>query len=186
MRAGSTKNQTQAPGLTRPHKLTGIFALMILFSCFCLSVAAEERDEYAMLNISVGQIGVLDDLSTDSFGLEYRFTAFTGPHDIRLIPAIGATIASNGSHYIYAGLAYDFYINSRWLLVPSFVLGKYKQSVEINLGNDLEFKSGIEVAYQFENKYRAGVAFFHISNGGISESNSGTEILAFSVSIPVM
>jgi len=33
---------------------------------------------------------------------------------------------------------------------------------------------------------RAGVAIFHLSNGGISSQNPGTESLVFSICIPVM
>ena len=56
----------------------------------------------------------------------------------------------------------------------------------MNLGNNLEFRSGVELAYQFKDKMRAGVAIFHLSNGGISSQNPGTEALVFSICIPVL
>ena len=139
-----------------------------------------------MLNITAGQVGILDDLEgPQRYGLEYRFKSFSGPGGFRLIPAIGAAASNNGANFVYADLRHDFYLSDRWLLIPSFGMGIFRDSSEINLGNDLEFRSGIEVAYQFHNKMRAGIAIFHLSNGGISSQNPGTEALVFSVCIPI-
>ena len=71
------------------------------------------------------------------------------------------------------------------MLIPSFGVGLFDDSEEVQLGNKLEFRSGIEIAYEFRNKVRAGVAIFHLSNGGISNQNPGTEALVFSVCIPL-
>ena len=153
----------------------------------CFSAIAEEHTEYEMINITAGQVGIMDDLDgPQRYGLEYRFKSFAGPAGFRLIPAIGAATSNNGANFIYTDLRHDFYLNDRWLLIPSFGLGIFKDSDEINLGNDLEFRSGLEFAYQFRNNIRAGIAIFHLSNGGISSSNPGTEALVFSVCIPIM
>ena len=160
---------------------------LTLFSAISFSAHAEERKEYAMINITAGQIGILDDIDgPQRYGLEYRFKSFAGPWGFRLIPAIGAARSSNGANFIYSDLRHDFYLNDRWILVPSFGLGVFSSSEEVNLGNDLEFRSGIEIAYVFRNKMRAGIALFHLSNGGISSQNPGTESLVFSLCIPIM
>lgn len=65
-------------------------------------------------------------------------------------------------------------------------MGIFNDSSEIELGNELEFRSGVELAYQFRNKVRAGIAIFHLSNGGISSENPGTEALVFSICIPML
>jgi len=65
-------------------------------------------------------------------------------------------------------------------------MGIFHDSEELSLGNDLEFRSGLEIAYEFRNKIRAGIAIFHLSNGGTSNKNPGTESLVFSVCIPVI
>ncbi|MCK5395070.1 MAG: acyloxyacyl hydrolase [Gammaproteobacteria bacterium] len=150
-------------------------------------VIAEDRQEYEMFNITAGQIGILDDLDgPQRYGLEYRFKSFSGPGGFRLIPAVGAARSNNGANFVYSDLRHDFYLNRRWILIPSFGIGIFNDSDEINLGNDLEFRSGVEIAYQFKNKIRAGVAIFHLSNGGISSQNPGTEALVFSICIPVI
>ena len=164
-------------------KLVG---LLILHTAEISYVHAEEREEYEMINITAGQVGILDDqVGPQRYGLEYRFTSFSGPWNFRLIPAIGAAAANNGARFFYADLRHDFYLNDNWLLIPSFGAGLFNDSEEIELGNELEFRSGLEVAYQFQNMMRAGIAIFHLSNGGISSQNPGTEALVFSVCIPV-
>lgn len=165
----------------------GILNLSIISFTKEFSVYAEEREEYAMLNITAGQIGILDNIDgPQRYGLEYRFKSFADPRGFRLIPAIGAATSSNGAYFIYSDLMHDFYLNDRWILIPSFGLGIFSDSEAVNLGNDLEFRSGIELAYQLSNKIRLGLAFFHLSNGGISNQNPGTESLVFSVCIPIM
>jgi len=164
-----------------------LFTMTLLFIAITPCVFAEQREEYEMLNITAGQVGILDDKTgSQRYGLEYRFKSFAGPGGFRLIPAIGAAVANNDAHFIYSDLRHDFYMSQQWLLIPSFGLGIFKDGNDINLGNDLEFRSGLEIAYQFHNNYRAGIAIFHLSNGGISSQNPGTEALVFSVCIPVM
>jgi len=163
-----------------------IVGFAVLWLLICLPAYAEEHEEYEMINITAGQVGILDDLEgPQRYGLEYRFTSFAGPRGFRLIPAIGVAAANNGARFVYSDLRYDFYLNDRWLLIPSFGAGIFKESEAINLGNNLEFRSGLEVAYQFRNKMRAGIAIFHLSNGGLSSRNPGTEVLVFSFCIPV-
>jgi hypothetical protein len=170
-----------------PLNITGILTLTIVFFTTSFSAYAEGREEYAMINITAGQVGILDDPDgPQRYGLEYRFKSFAGPAGFRLIPAIGAATSNNGASFIYSDLRHDFYLSDRWLLIPSLGMGIFKDSDEVDLGNDLEFRSGIEIAYQFRNKMRAGVAIFHLSNGGIASQNPGTEALVFSVCIPVM
>lgn len=161
--------------------------VLLLFVYAQVSVFAGERDEYEMFNFTAGQVGIQDDLEgPQRYGMEYRFTSFAGPGGFRLIPAIGAAVSNNGANFIYSDLKHDFYINDQWLLIPGFGIGIFHNSREIDLGNDLEFRSGIELAYQFQNKVRTGVALFHLSNGGLSDHNPGTEALVFSVCIPLM
>jgi hypothetical protein len=166
--------------------IAGAVSLAVVWLVICFPAYGGEREEYEMINITAGQVGILDDLEgPQRYGMEYRFTSFSGPWGFRLIPAIGAAAANNGARFVYSDLRHDFYLSDRWLLIPSFGAGVFKESKEINLGNNLEFRSGLEVAYQFHNKMRAGVAVFHLSNGGISSRNPGTEALVFSFCIPV-
>lgn len=89
-----------------------------------LPVVADEYQEYEMLNITAGQVGILDDLDGQQhYGLEYRFKSFSGPWDFRLIPAVGAAISNNGAGFIYTDLRHDFYLNRRMDIDSKFWCG---------------------------------------------------------------
>jgi lipid A 3-O-deacylase len=118
--------------------------------------------------------------------MEYRFKSFSGPWGFRLIPAVGAAISNNGAGFVYTDLRHDFYLSRRWILIPSFGVGIFNDSSEIELGNNVEFRSGVELAYQFRSKLRVGIAISHLSNGGISSENIGTGSLVVSVCIPML
>ena len=165
-------------------RLLKVFVVVVVFTTDAM---ASNREEYEMINLSIGQVGILDDIDgPQRYGIEYRFKTVVSPFGFDIIPAVGAAMADNDAHYIYLDLKHDFYLSKQWLLIPSFGLGFFKDSQDIELGNDLEFRSGIEFAYQFRNKYRAGIALFHLSNGGISSLNPGTEVIVFSFSIPIL
>jgi len=63
------------------------------------------------------------------------------------------------------------------VLTPSFGVGAYDEGDGKDLGDTIEFRSQVELAYRFDNRSRVGVAFSHISNAGIGDRNPGTEIL---------
>lgn len=98
------------------------FAVCVLL--LNLPVLADEYQEYEMLNITAGQVGILDDLDgSQRYGLEYRFKSFSGPWDFRLIPAVGAAISNNGAGFIYTDLRHDFYLNRRMDIDSKFWCG---------------------------------------------------------------
>jgi len=166
--------------------LTAVLLLAVTSSVEYNVARASNREEFEMINLSIGQVGILDSINgSQRYGIEYRFKSIFSPYDFDIIPAVGAAMADNNAHFIYLDLKHDFYLSEQWILIPGFGLGLFKDSKEINLGSDLEFRSGLELSYQFHNRYRAGIALFHLSNGGISSLNPGTEVMVFSFSIPI-
>ena len=145
--------------------------------------ANEDMRDIPMLNFTLGQVGVTEDIDDSlRFGVEYRMRSFSR---WKLIPAIGYAHALNDANFFYADLRHDFWLNDRWVFIPSFGLGTFDDSEELRLGNDLEFRSGIEIAYRFRDQYRVGLALFHLSNGGLSDENPGTEALVLSICLPL-
>lgn len=101
------------------------------------------------------------------------------------MPAVGATFHENGAYYVYAEARREFRLSNRWLFIPSLAAGILKEGQRLDLGHDLEFRSGLELARRFDNEWRVGLALFHLSNGGISDDNPRTEVLAKTLSIPL-
>ncbi len=78
----------------------------------------------------------------------------------------------------YAGITYDLHITDNILILPDAAVGFYQHGDDKNLGNTAEFRTGIGVAYEFDNGWRLGADIHHISNAGLSKKNPGVEIAA--------
>ncbi len=160
-------------------------AICTLFATSLTVEAADVHASVPMLNLTAGVVDVLERSHSHDrlrLGVEYRFRA---QGSWKLIPAVGYAFAANGAQFVYADLRHDFWMTDRWLLIPSFGLGSFDNGDSIDLGQRLEFRSGLELAYRFHGQYRVGAAFFHLSNGGLSERNPGTEALVMSLCIPL-
>ncbi|MEN9654968.1 MAG: hypothetical protein RL235_1080 [Chlamydiota bacterium] len=90
-----------------------------------------------------------------------------------------------GSGYLYAGLNFDFLLGGRLAFAPGFAAGYYWAGSGKNLGYPIEFRSGIELAWQFADAERIGVHFYHLSNASIGKRNPGEESLVLFYDIPV-
>jgi len=115
------------------------------------------------------------------FGGEYRFEPVW--HGLR--PMVGVTANTDDMVYGYAGIHWDFAIMPQVYISPNFAVGAYHQGDSKDLGGALEFRSGIEVAYEFTNRHRLGVAINHRSNADIYDSNGGTETIMATYSLPM-
>ena len=154
-------------------------AVLALFGWAAIGHAQEQ----ARLSVSAGKIGVSDSLDKDNYlALEYLLPSKTG---LRLTPALGLSAAEDGSVYIYADLKRHFRLGRQWLVTPSLGAGLYSGGDEVDLGHPVEFKSGLELGYELDNRLRMGLGFFHLSNSSISNNNPGTEILVGSISLPL-
>lgn len=136
-----------------------------------------------LLSASIGQGNVLNDGSSSTrYGVELGMRPRTR---WALIPMVGAVEGDDDSRFFYGGVRREFWFRPRWALTPSFGVGYFQDGGELDLGNTLEFRSGLDLGYRFRGDVRLSVAVFHVSNGGLSEKNPGTESVVLSVSIPI-
>ena len=112
---------------------------------------------------------------------EYRFG--TGLWFIK--PVVGAFGTSRGSVYVYGGLRGDFIFFDHYVIMPSAAVGYYDKGNGKDLGSHAEFKTGVELAYRFDNTMRLGIAFDHVSNAGLTKTNPGEENLLLMLSVPI-
>ena len=73
---------------------------------------------------------------------------------------------------------------NNWNLTPSFGAGYYDDGDGKKLGNKVEFRTTLEISYQFENSNRIGISFGHISNANLGNKNPGVEIISLSFQKP--
>jgi lipid A 3-O-deacylase len=164
--------------LAAKRSLTGLFALL------ASATAALPAHAGDYMSINIGKFDVFDDThDATQFGAEYR-GEYLG-YDIR--PIAGGFFTSEGSVYGYVGLNWDVALLPQQLyLIPNFAIGAYSEGDDgKDLGGTLEFRSGIELAYQFPNAHQLGVALNHISNASIYDRNPGEETLMVTYSVPL-
>ncbi|MCF8489679.1 MAG: acyloxyacyl hydrolase [Rhodospirillum sp.] len=100
-------------------------------------------------------------------------------------PIAGIEATHLGSTYVYGGFMADVRFGEHVVLSPSAAVGWYNQGGARDLGSPLEFRTGIEAAYRFEDGLRLGLAFHHISNAELGDKNPGIEEVTMNVSLPI-
>ena len=100
-------------------------------------------------------------------------------------PMAGLMTSFRGAIYAYGGFGIDWIIKDHLIFSPNFAAGGYYDGNGRKLGFPLEFRSGIELGWQFDNKYRIGAHFYHISNAHLGHRNPGEESLVFFLSVPI-
>lgn len=100
-------------------------------------------------------------------------------------PFIGAQATSDGAVYGFGGLLANLRLTERIVLTPAFAAGYYRQGDGKKLGNGLEFRSSIELAYTFDNASKLGLTYGHVSDAGIGDVGGGVETLAVIYAFPL-
>lgn len=130
-----------------------------------------------------GQFEISDDTNDSGMlGAEYRFKdQFNG-----LRPVVGAFANADSGAYVYGGAYWDLPLGTApFVISPGFAVGAYNEGASKDLGSVLEFRSTLEIAYEFESGHRLGAAISHLSNAGIGDSNPGTETVQLVYSYPL-
>ena len=138
-----------------------------------------------------------EDNQTSDFRYERRFDKSIfeiGPSEDNfffLKPFLGFEYTGDSASYFLAGIFIEDNLGqlfqgetSGLSFIPSFGLGFYDDGDGKNLGNDLQFRTTLELNYKFENNNRIGLSFGHISNANLGDKNPGVEIISLSYQIP--
>ncbi len=162
----------------RRYRIVAV-SITLAMSPMCV---ANESDQY--LTLAVGHVAAFDHNIDDPvvYKAEFRFRPAT---KWLLAPSIGAARSGNSASFVFADLEKDFFPRKHWVVTPSFGLGVFDDGRDVRLGHDLEFRSGIKIAFVFDNKVRLGIALFHLSNGGLGDRNPGTEPVFLSLAVPL-
>ena len=159
------------------YKAAAIAAILV---AFIRPAAAGE--EPAFIALGVGATGVIADREKGAaFNIEYR-----SDYEIwKLRPFVGGFATSDASLYGYFGFMLNIYLGNRWVLIPNTAVGAYSEGDGQDLGHVIEFRSGFELAYRFDDRSRLGLAVHHLSNASIGDDNPGTETALLYYSVPL-
>ncbi|MBF8263381.1 MAG: hypothetical protein HW387_1046 [Parachlamydiales bacterium] len=164
----------------------GIKRLIMSFLLCGVGLSAYSRPD--QVSIYAGAFDLLRDWHrTFEMGVEYKFAqSWSGPiHFLEFRPLLGIMANAQKSTYLYGGINFDLYPADWLVIAPGFALGWYHQAEGKNLGFPVEFRTSIEMSWQFPNSSRLGVRFYHLSNANFSSRNPGEESLVLIYDIPV-
>jgi outer membrane protein OmpA-like peptidoglycan-associated protein len=156
--------------------------LMLAAGAAAISCAtAAHADDLWRSQFEVGSFDVFHKANSETFDLQLRpgwrlwdFGVFAG-----------GMYTTKNAYMGYAGITYDLRITDHILILPDAAVGFYQHGDDKNLGNTAEFRTGIGVAYEFDNGWRLGADIHHISNAGLSKRNPGVEIAAITLAVPL-
>ena len=108
-----------------------------------------------------------------------------------LKPFVGLETTSDSAAYFISGIYLEDNLGTLFVgeknnlnFTPSFGVGYYNDGDGKKLGNNIEFRTTLEVSYQLKNNNRIGFSLGHISNANIGDKNPGVEILNISYQVP--
>lgn len=160
------------------HRFTAAFFAVL---ALCATAPQAMAQDPGFLTFGAGAFDFHRNDAAAQFELQYR-------PELKLWifnPMIGASGTTDGALYGYAGLSVDVFFGNRFVLRPSVAAGAYHRGNGRDLGGVLEFRSGAELAYRFDDRSRLGVEISHRSNASIYNKNPGEETLMLFYHLPV-
>ena len=175
--------------------MTRIF-ISILIIFFSNSLASQGTNVFGLGTYDIKFDGSSKNQAID-FRYEYRSNKSLidiGPEEDNfffLKPFFGIEFTNDSASYFLTGIYFEDNLGelldgdkSRLFFTPSFGAGIYNDGSGKNLGNDLQFRTSLELSYELQNKNRIGISFSHISNANLADKNPGVEILNISYHTP--
>ena len=175
-----------------------MFRIFILISIifFSNSLASKGTNVFGLGIYDIKFDGSEKNQATD-FRYEYRSDKSLldiGPEEDNfffLKPFFGLEFTNDSASYFLTGIYFEDNVGellegneSKFYFTPSFGAGIYDDGSGKKLGNDLQFRTSLEVSYELKNKNRIGISLSHISNANLGNKNPGVEILSFSYHMP--
>ena len=175
-----------------------MFRIFVLISIifFSNSLASKGTNVFGLGIYDIKFDGSEKNQTTD-FRYEYRSDKSLiniGPEEDNfffLKPFFGVEYTNDSASYFLIGIYFEDNLGelfegdkSKFFFTPSFGAGIYDDGSGKKLGNNLQFRTSLEVSYELNNKNRIGISLSHISNANLGNKNPGVEILSFSYQIP--
>jgi len=158
-----------------------VAAMLGLCLGLALAPRAARAEDPNFLAVGAGVYDVLHDFKAAQGRLEFRFA----DRFLFIKPMVGVLFTSKGSVMGYGGIRIDLYLAPHFVVTPNAAVGGFYRGNGKDLGSTIEFKTGGEFAYRFDDHSRLGLQFDHISNAGIGKRNPGTESLVLFWSFPI-
>ena len=143
------------------------------FRCKRLSKKVS-NDSNTELNIFTGQFDFSDHKQKAGvIGLQHQNEdlfrqSFIG----KLSPITGGFLTENNAFYLYTGVQAEYEFGNL-KITPSFAPGYYNYGNGKDLGYPLEFKTEVQMSFEFSEDTHLGMSYNHISNASLGTKNPG-------------
>ena len=159
-----------------------ILMMLISFSFLSFAYSADEnQDELTTeFNFFTGMFDFSDDKQASPvLGLQHQNEElFINTGYGRMSPITGAFITANNAFYLYTGVQIDYEIGPL-NITPSFAPGYYGEGNGKDLGYPLEFKTEVQLSFDFNDNTNLGMSYNHISNASLGKKNPGANSYMF-------
>ena len=146
-----------------------IFLFAVTFLLFHFNLSANS------FSIFGGSYDYDDDNTSTLYGLNYHLSdnKLSVFNMIDLNPVIGGFVTAKSATMFYGGFETNIGQDSIYLNLSSSA-GIYSNGDGKDLGNELQFKSEVNLFYRLGKLSSVGLGSHHISNAGLSSVNPGT------------
>jgi lipid A 3-O-deacylase len=135
---------------------------------------ASPENPTSALQVGVAYFDLVGSAGAAALELTYRHGSW---RVWRMEPQVGAMFNADGGVYGYGGIALPLASSRGFGVTPSLSVGGYGQGGSLDLGQILEFRSGIELTLPGWDGDRIAVMVYHLSNASLGDRNPGTEVL---------
>ena len=148
--------------------------IFALFNIFPVAAHAEEGD---LISFGFGYYNFMEkNAPAADFRLEYRPNSTIFIKNLK--PWAAVEFTTDASLWVGGGLLYDWKFQDRWYLTPSIGAGTYTHgSSDQDLNFPIQFRTQLEISYEFNDSSRLGLGFSHMSNAGLNKDNPGAEVI---------
>ena len=159
-------------------KLVSRFIFIIFFSLFSLTVYSEEND--SKFNVFSGMFDFSDTGKKSTLvGFQHQNEdlnrdTFLG----NLSPITGALVTADSAAYIYTGVQANYKLG-KINFTPSFAPGLYSKGDGKDLGHVVEFKTELQISFNFLSNSQLGFSYNHLSNASLGTKNPGANSYMF-------
>ena len=151
-----------------------ILAFMLSFYLIASNTSAQEDLSETELNVFTGMFDFSDHKQKAGLiGLQHQNDdlfrkSFLG----RLSPITGGFLTENSAFYLYTGVQAEYEFGNL-KITPSFAPGYYNYGNGKDLGYPLEFKTEVQMSFEFSEDTHLGMSYNHISNASLGTKNPG-------------
>ena len=157
-----------------------ILKLLLIYILLSFNlVKADEHSSNENWSFYTGMFDFSDDgKKSNLFGIQHINTgkdkqSFFGV----LQPVTGLMVTGDNAAYVYTG--FQIYNEGPLKFTPSFTPGLYSKGDGKDLGHVIEFKTEIQISYEFSSNSEIGVSYNHISNASLGDKNPGANSYMF-------